>query len=127
MDYVQAADAYEHMNALMEKIEQAHPETHYTGGHFQLGKIYALMGRYDIAIPHLERVLSMQPKDVKSAILLSSHFAEANFLLGAIYHLHHQWRDAKKYFEAYVLLSGDSAWARARVEPYLSEIRREVE
>lgn len=125
MDYVKAAEAYEQMNALIEKVEVRN-QTRYTGGHYFLGKIYALMPRYDLAIFHLNKVLEIQPKDVKLAVM-NDHFAESNFLLGAIYHMHHQWRDAKKHFEAFVVLAGDTAWARARVEPYLSEIRREVE
>lgn len=122
-DYERAAIAFEKMNALVEKAEQKH-QTRYTGGHYNLGRIYGLIGRYDLAISHLEQVVALEPKDVRVASL-NSHFVESHYLLGAIYHKHKMWKEARKHFERCIDVSGGNQLMRTRVEPWLYEIRRE--
>jgi tetratricopeptide (TPR) repeat protein len=124
-DYENAALAYEQMASLVDRISKQ-KGVPYTGGHYFLGKVYALLGRNDLAVPHLEAVTKLEPQDVKLACL-NNHFSEAHYLLGAIYHLNHQWKPAKVQFEAYLRLQGSNQLAHARVEPYLAEIRKEMD
>jgi len=113
--YVQAADAYEHGNALMEPGR-------YTGGHYLLARVYLRLQEWPLTIEHLDEIFKLEPKDPKSACL-NSHFREAHYLRGAVYYLNKQWRPAKREFYRFIEIGGDEN----RVDEWLEEIRAQGE
>src|SRR5262249_319506 len=74
-----ASVAYERMNALIEKYQSEH-HARFTGGHYMLGKIYFKLARFVLALPHLQEVVKIEPKDRKIAVL-NYQFKETHFLL----------------------------------------------
>jgi tetratricopeptide (TPR) repeat protein len=115
MQPVDAVNAYEKGNALLEP-------NRYTGGYYLLAKMYLRLQEWERSIGNLNVIFMLEPKDPKSACL-NAHFREAHYLRGAIYHIHGQYRAAKKEFLRFIEIGGEE-W---RVEESLSEIQAQGE
>jgi len=115
MQYIQAAEAYEHGNSLMEPGR-------YTGGHYLLARVYLRLQEWDQTLAHLNEIFKLEPKDPKSACL-NPHFREAHYLRGAVFYLNKQWHPAKREFLRFIEIGGDEN----RVEEWLDDIQAQGE
>jgi tetratricopeptide (TPR) repeat protein len=97
--YMKAISAYQELQAVTEKMELKHG-TKYVGALYLLGKCYVMIHNDRAAISYLRQVLALQPKDMRNAIGVPD-FAEAHYLLGAIYYEHRLFDDAEKHLVAF--------------------------
>ncbi len=108
-----AAQAYERFHEATEAVRPGY----YTAGHYHLGRIYARLKEWQLAVFHLGKVLDLRPDDDTQAVL-NSHFREAHYLLGVIYYTHNQLEPAREHLLAYKAISGEDM----RADQILSEI-----
>ena len=111
MQLIQAADAYEHANALMD-------QSRYTGGHYLLARVYLRLQEWDRTLQNLNEIFKLEPQEPAVACL-NENFREGHFLRGAIHFELGQWSLAKAHLRRFVALGGDEY----RVTEWLHEIR----
>jgi hypothetical protein len=80
--------------------------------------VYLRLQEWERSVGNLNVIFSLEPKDPKSACL-NAHFREAHYLRGAIYHIHRQYKEAKREFHRFLEIGGEE-W---RVEDSLAEIQ----
>jgi tetratricopeptide (TPR) repeat protein len=108
-----AAQAYERFHQTTEAIRP----NYFTAGHYHLGRIYARLKEWQLAVFHLGKVLDLKPDDDTQAVL-NAHFREAHYLLGVVYYQHKQWEPAREHLIAYKAISGEDL----RADQILAEI-----
>lgn len=96
------------------------PKRKYTGGHFRIGKVYARLSKYNEAIIHLRKVVAMEPKAMKDAVV-NYQFREGHYLLGACYKETLDYGKSKYHFERFLKLGGEE-W---RALPFLAELKKD--
>lgn len=116
----QALSAFLRMQALIEDIERQTGRV-FTGGHWELARVYYQLKEYAPAVEHLKAILSVQPGDPEKAAL-QPNYREAHRLLGTIYFEHRQWDLAQAHLGAYKDLGGNPM----NVEAMLIRIENEL-
>lgn len=105
--YSKAVACYGHMQGLFEEEQKATGGKTLVGGLYLLGKCHAILKQWEKAIHYLTRVVKVQPKELH-LVLRVPQFAEAHYLLGAIYYEHRMYEEAEKHLITFTeLRQGD--------------------
>ncbi len=102
--YLDSLDAYLKMQEAVAKLEKTQ-KRRYTGGLYKIGETLVRLRRYPDAKAYLSKVLEIEPKDRRQAVL-NLNFRKAHKLLAAIAKYVQDWEEAEKHALAFRALGG---------------------